>query len=60
METVASSDSEKICTLEEITAKVHHAIDVCRGNASLVLFTANTINSDVPLENIKAMYQAVH
>ena len=49
-----------VCTPEEITAKVHHAIDICRGSASLVLFTANTINPDVPLENIKAMYQAVH
>jgi len=49
-----------VCTPDEITAKVHHAIDVCKGKASLVLFTANTINPDVPLENILAMYQAVH
>jgi len=48
-----------VLTPEEITAKVHHAVDVCSGNASLVLFTANTINPDVPLENIKAMYNAV-
>jgi hypothetical protein len=49
-----------VCTPEEITAKVHHAIQVCKGKASLVLFTANTINPDVPLENIKAMYESVH
>jgi uroporphyrinogen decarboxylase len=49
-----------VCTPEEITEKVHHAIDVCKGKASLVMFTANTINPDVPLENIKAMYQALH
>jgi len=48
-----------VCTPDEIIEKVHHAIDVCKGNASLVLFTANTINPDVPLENIRAMYQAV-
>ena len=49
-----------VYTPEEITAKVHHAIEVCKGRASLVLFTANTINPDVPLENIRAMYQAIH
>lgn len=48
-----------VCTPEEIEAKVHHAIDVCKENASLVLFTSNTINPDVPLANIRAMYQAV-
>ena len=48
-----------VCTPDEITAKVHRAIEICKGNASLVLFTGNTINPDVPLENIKAMYQAV-
>jgi len=47
------------CTPEEIRAKVRHAVDVCRGNAGLVLFTANTINPDVPLANIRAMYQAI-
>ena len=48
-----------VLTPEQITAKVHKAINTCKGKASLVLFTANTINPDVPLENIKAMYQAV-
>jgi hypothetical protein len=47
------------CTPEEITRKVHHAIEVCKGKASLIMFTGNTINPDVPLENIRAMYQAL-
>jgi hypothetical protein len=48
-----------VCTPEEIVAKVQNAIEICKGSASLVLFTASTINPDIPLENIKAMYQAV-
>jgi hypothetical protein len=44
----------------EIKRRVHHAIDVCRGNARLALCTANTINPDVPLANIVAMYEAAH
>lgn len=47
------------CTPGQIRQKVRCAIDVCRGRASLVLFTANTINPDVPLENIIAMHEAV-
>ena len=43
----------------EIRQKVRYAIDVCRGNANLVLFTSNTINPDVPLANILAMHEAV-
>lgn len=46
-------------TPQEIRNKVRRAIDVCRGRAQLVLFTANTINPDVPLENIRAMYDEV-
>ena len=48
-----------VCTPQEIKEKVRHAIDVCRGNAHLGLFTSNTINPDIPLENIVAMYEAV-
>lgn len=47
------------CTPEEIRARVRHAVEVCRGNASLVLFTANTINPDIPLANIRAMYDSI-
>ena len=48
-----------LCTPEQIRDKVRHAIEICRGNAHLVLFTSNTINPDVPLDNIRAMYEAV-
>jgi hypothetical protein len=41
----------------EIRKRVRNAINVCEGNADLVLFTSNTINPDIPLENIKAMYE---
>ena len=44
---------------EEVRQKVRYAIDVCKGKADLMLFTSNTINPDVPVENIKAMYEAV-
>ena len=43
---------------EDITRLVHNAIKICKGRASLVLFTSNTINPDVPLENIIAMHKA--
>jgi len=48
-----------VCTPDQIREKVRHAIDICRGNADLVMFTANTINPDVPLDNIIAMHEAV-
>jgi uroporphyrinogen decarboxylase len=43
----------------EIRERVRRAIRLCEGNARLVLFTSNTINPDIPLENIRAMYEAV-
>jgi len=48
-----------VCTPKQVREKVRHAIDVCRGNADLALFTSNTVNPDVPLDNIRAMHQAV-
>jgi hypothetical protein len=48
-----------VCSPREVAEKVRHAISVCRGTADLVLFTSNTINPDVPLDNILAMYEAV-
>jgi len=48
-----------VCTPNRVKEKVHRAIEVCRGEASLVIFTSNTINPDVPLENIVAMHEAV-
>ena len=47
-----------VCTPEEIAQKVRDAIATCRGKAHLALFTSNTINPDIPLENIRAMYKA--
>ena len=44
---------------KEIKNRVKEAILLCKGNARLVLFTSNTINPDIPLENIYAMYEAV-
>ena len=43
----------------EIRARVRHYAEVCRGNADLVFFTSNTINPDVPLENLLAMYDEI-
>ena len=48
-----------VCTPQQIHDRVRQAIDTCRDRASLVLFTSNTINPDIPLENIHAMYDAV-
>ncbi len=38
---------------------VYDAIATCEGKASLVLFTSNEILPDVPLENMKALYDAL-
>jgi len=44
---------------DEIRRRARHAIEVCRSSgAGLCMFTANTINPDVPLDNIRAFYQA--
>ncbi len=48
-----------VCTPDQIKQKVRRAAETCRGRASLVLFTSNTICPDVPLENIVAMHEAV-
>jgi hypothetical protein len=48
-----------VCTPEEIREKTRHAIRICRETGTgLCLFTANTINPDVPLENLLAMHEA--
>jgi len=46
-------------TPEEVVRSVQSAIEICDGSASLVLFTANTINPDIPLKNVLAMSRAV-
>ena len=48
-----------LMTPKEVRTRVHEVIDICLGSAHLALFTANTVNPDVPLENIIAMYEAV-
>ena len=35
-------------------------MDLCRDRCGLVFKTSNTINPDVPLENILAYWEAVH
>lgn len=47
-----------VFTPEQVKARVRHVVEVCKGNADLALFTSNTINPDVPLVNIRAMYEA--
>jgi hypothetical protein len=46
-------------TPDQVRAEVQGAIDLCRGRASLVFFTSNTINPDVPLENIRTLWRTV-
>lgn len=43
---------------EDVRREVRRAMDVCRDQASLVFFTSNTINPDVPLENVRAFWDA--
>ena len=46
-------------TPDDVRAEVHGAMDLCRGTASLVFFTSNTITPDVPLDNVLALWQTV-
>ena len=48
-----------VLSQREIREKVRYYADICRDNADLVFFTANTINPDVPVENILAMYDEI-
>jgi len=48
-----------VYTPEQTFARVREVIALCRGRASLVLFTANTLCPDIPLANILAMSEAV-
>lgn len=45
-------------TPEDVRGEVSRFVDVCRGNAALAFFTSNTINPDVPVENIRAFWDA--
>jgi hypothetical protein len=46
-------------TPDDVRAEVTRAMDICRDKASLVFFTSNTINPDVPLENIRTYWHTV-
>jgi hypothetical protein len=46
-------------SVADVRGEVQRAMGLCRDDASLVFFTSNTINPDVPLENIRAYWGAV-
>jgi hypothetical protein len=46
-------------TPERVRAEVRQAIHLCRDKASLVFFTSNTINPDIPLDNVLAFWDEV-
>lgn len=46
-------------TPADVRAEVRQAMVTCRDEASLVFFTSNTINPDVPLENVRAFWDEV-
>jgi uroporphyrinogen-III decarboxylase len=46
-------------TVQDIKNEVSRAMELCRDRASLVFFTSNTITPDVPVDNIRAYWQAV-
>ena len=45
-----------IMTPAQVRARVSKVIEICDGEANLLLFTSNTVTPDVPLENVVAMY----
>jgi len=48
-----------VFTPEQVRARVRQAVEICKDEADLVFFTSNTINPDVPLENLLAMYDEI-
>jgi hypothetical protein len=46
-------------TPADVQAEVQWAMDLCRDRAPLVIFTSNTITPDVPLDNIRTLWQTV-
>lgn len=44
---------------DDVRAEVRQTMSTCRDHASLVFFSSNTINPDVPLENIRAFWDEV-
>jgi uroporphyrinogen decarboxylase len=47
-------------TVEDVKKAVEYSVDAVADDGILFLFTANTVNPDVPLENIIAMYEHAH
>jgi len=47
-----------VLTPAQVRQRVRYVIEVCRGNADLVLFTSSSISPDVPLANVVAMYES--
>ncbi len=47
-------------TADDVRSEVTRAMNLCRDRASLVIFTSNTLTPDVPLDNIHALWDAVH
>jgi len=45
-----------VLTPDQIRQRVRHVANVCKDEADLVFFTSNTINPDIPLSNVLAMY----
>ena len=43
----------------ELRGKVRHVAELCRDEADLVFFTSNTINPDVPLDSLLAVYDEI-
>ena len=46
-------------TPEDVGSEVEWAIGACRDKASLVFFTSNTLTPDIPLENIRMLWDVV-
>ncbi len=46
-------------TPAQVKARLREAIRLCQGSAHLVILTSSTMCPDVPLENIRAMYEVV-
>jgi hypothetical protein len=46
-------------TPDEVRTEALKAINTCRDRASLVFFTSNTMNPDIPLENIRVYWETV-
>jgi uroporphyrinogen decarboxylase len=46
-------------TPDDVRAEVRRAMELCREKASLVFFSSNTINPDIPFDNVLAFWDAV-